>query len=273
MPSVFQALVLGLVQGLTEFLPVSSSAHLAVAPWLAGWQDPGLAFDIALHWGTLLAVLLYFRLDIWNLARGFWHSLWPSTRDFSENIYQKLSWFVVVATIPGAVAGKLLERAAEQQFRAPLLIACTLAVFGVVLFIADRLGTKGKNLDRMTWTDALLVGLAQAFAIVPGVSRSGATIAAALGRGMTRADAARFSFLLSAPIIFGAGVLKLPELRHASDVSGVALAVGFFASAVSGYLAIRFLLRYLSTKSYAVFTWYRLAAAALIVLLWFGRMR
>jgi len=267
--NIFHAFVLGLVQGLGEFLPISSSAHLVITPWLFNWEDPGLGFDIALHWGTLLAVIIYFRTDVRDLIRGFWHSLFKSTRDFQNNIYQKLSWLLVIASVPGALIGKLLEAKAETVFREPVLIAITLSSFGIVLLLADWFGKKIKNLDKITKTDSVLIGLAQAAAIIPGVSRSGATIAAGLGLGFKRADAARFSFLMSIPIIFGAGAVSLKA--GVGGVGTLPLVVGFVTAAVSGFLSIKFLLQYISRHDYKIFVWYRLALAAVIVLVLFAR--
>jgi undecaprenyl-diphosphatase len=267
--NIFQAFVLGMVQGLGEFLPISSSAHLILVPWLAGWNDPGLAFDVALHLGTLAAVLAYFRHDVKLLVIGFWHSLSSSTRDFQNDLNQRMAWFLVVASIPGAVIGKLLEAKAETVFRSPLLIAVTLAGFGLVLLLADRAGKKQKKLAEVRLWDAILIGLSQALAIIPGVSRSGSTIAAGLGLGFQREDAARFSFLMSIPIILGAG---LAHARHLSpDVGWVALSMGFLASAVFGFLSIRYLLRYVARKSFGIFVWYRFALSAVVLgLIYFG---
>ncbi|HVY67946.1 MAG TPA: undecaprenyl-diphosphatase UppP [Patescibacteria group bacterium] len=260
---ILRALVLGLVQGLGEFLPISSSAHLVFVPWLFRWPDPGLGFDVALHWGTLLAVLIYFRNDVWLLIRGFIHSLLPSTRDLKENIYQKLSWLLVIASVPGAIIGYLLESKAESVFRNPLHIAVTLGVFGVVLLAADQLSQKTKNLDRITPWDAFLIGCSQALAVVPGVSRSGSTIATGLGLGFKREDAARFSFLMSIPIIFGAGLVSI---RHFHDgASSGELLVGFVTAAVFGFLSIKYMLRYLARHDYKIFTWYRLVAAVIVM--------
>lgn len=268
--TIAQAVVLGIVQGLGEFLPISSSAHLIIAPWLLRWPDPGLGFDVALHWGTLLAVLAYFRTDVWNLIKGFWHSLFPATRDIQNNIYQKLSWLLVIASLPGAIIGKMLESAAESSFRGrPLLIAGTLAAFGLVLWLADVAGKKLKDLNHITWKHALAIGLAQAAAIVPGVSRSGATIATGLFAGFKREDAARFSFLMSMPIIFGAGLVALKD--GFGGVSHQALAAGFIASAIFGFLSIKYLLRYLSRHDYKIFAWYRLIAALVILSAFFIR--
>ncbi len=266
---LFQAFILGMVQGLGEFLPISSSAHLILTPWLFGWTDQGLAFDVALHWGTLLAVVTYFYLDIWHLIKGFLHSLRSSTRDLANNPYQKLSWLIIIATIPAAVIGKLLEHQVETVFRNPLLIAVTLAVVGIVLWVADRVGKKEKSLNHATWRNALIIGFSQAAAIIPGISRSGATMIAGLFQGLTRQDAARFSFLMSIPIILGAGVLKLPEIAEIQNHTQVF--VGFLSSAVFGFLSIKFLLKYISNRSFAVFAYYRIALAALIIIVYIIR--
>ncbi len=266
---IFQSFVLGAVQGLGEFLPISSSGHLIVVPWLFGWKDPGLGFDVALHWGTLLAVLVYFWQDIVLLTKGFWHSLFKKSRDFQDNIYQKLSWFLIIASIPGAIIGKLLEKQAESVFRNPFLIALTLSGFGLILLVADIFGKKYKNLGKITWKSALLIGLSQAFAIIPGVSRSGSTMAAGLGLNFKRADTARFSFLMSIPIIFGAGLVKIKDFTN--GVTNLELMVGFLSSAIFGFLAIKYLLRFLVKNNFRVFVWYRLLFAGVILGFYFLR--
>lgn len=266
---MFHAFVLGLVQGLGEFLPISSSAHLIITPWLFKWQDPGLGFDVALNTGTLFAALLYFRGDVLLLIKGFWHSLFKSTRNLENNIYQKLSWLLVIASVPGAIIGKLLEKYAEHALRSPLLVAITLAVMGVILFLADQYGKKDKNLDRITKGDALALGFSQALALIPGVSRSGATMTLGLGLGFKRTDAARFSFLMLMPISFGAAIFKFKDFH--TGVTTPELIVGFLTSAVVGYLAIKFLLNYLNKSNFKVFAWYRLALAALILIVYFAR--
>jgi undecaprenyl-diphosphatase len=267
---LLQAFILGLVQGLGEFLPISSSGHLVITHWLFGTEAGSLGFDVALHWGTLLAVVAYFWEDAWLIVRGFFHSLMPSTRDIENNIYQKLSWLIIIASIPGAVIGLLLEKYLETVFRNPLLVAINLAVFGLVIWAVDRIGKKEKNLDRIKWYDALVVGFSQALAIIPGISRSGSTIAAGLLRGFKRADAARFSFLMSIPIIFGAGLLKMKDFT--AGASFVELAIGFLTSAFFGFLSIKYLLRYLAKHDFKVFVWYRLIAAALILVIYFVRI-
>src|SRR5256886_13992589 len=257
---VWQAVVYGVVQGLAEFLPISSSAHLTLLPWAFGWEDPGLAFDVALHWGTLAAVLAIFWKDwirLFNaglIGRG-------SGSD------RRLFWGLVISAIPAAIVGKLLDKWAESNLRAPLLIACTMAMLGLILWYADRVGRKSRDLREMTIPRALSIGVAQAAALVPGVSRSGATISLGLFEDFTREEIARFSFLMSTPIIFGAGVLKLPhmvrEMREGvSDVTWTGLAVGFVASAVVGTAVIRWMLDYLRRRTYAAFAWYRIGPAA-----------
>lgn len=267
--NIFHSFILGLVQGLGEFLPISSSAHLIITPWLFKWEDPGLGFDVALHWGTLLAVLVYFKTDVRDLIRGFWHSLFKATRDLQNNIYQKLSWLLIIASVPGAIIGKLLEKQAEHAFRNPMIIAVTISSFGILLLLADWFGKKIKNLDRIKKSDALIIGIAQALSIIPGVSRSGSTIATGLALGFKREDAARFSFLMSIPITFGAGLVGLKDGFGGASMAN--LGVGFFTAAVVGFLAIKYMLRYIVKHDYKIFTWYRLAFAALILVVYFVR--
>lgn len=266
---LFQAFILGMVQGLGEFLPISSSAHLILTPWLLNWPDQGLAFDVALHWGTLLAVVSYFYKDIWHLIKGFLNSLFSSTRDLKNNTYQKLAWLIILATIPAAVIGKIFEQQVQTAFRSPVLIAVTLSAVGLILYLADKYSQKLKTISQAKWGNALVIGLAQALAIIPGISRSGATITAGLLQGFKREDAARFSFLMSAPIILGAGLFKLPDIINIQNHAQ--LVVGFISSAVFGFLAIKFMLKYLANRSYAIFAWYRFALALIIMLVYYFR--
>lgn len=247
--------VLGIVQGLSEFLPISSSAHLIIVPRVLGWQDPGLTFDVALHVGTLLAVLGYFWRDWLRLVRQAHR---PASAD------GRLFWYLVLATIPGGAVGLALDSLAETQLRSLLLIAATSATMGVLLWLADRSFHQQKKLEQVSWTDALLVGTAQALAIVPGVSRSGITIAVSRTREMTRETAARFSFLLSTPIIAGAALFKLRDLSL-HDITGPFLA-GIAAAAVVGALAIGLLLQYLRRSGLGIFAIYRVLLAAFLVL-------
>jgi undecaprenyl-diphosphatase len=250
------AVTLGLIQGLSEFLPISSSAHLILAPWFFGWPDPGLTFDVALHVGTLIAVVIYFWRDWIALFR-------PAPRPRSPE--GRLFWLLIVGAIPGGIAGALLDNLAEQTLRSPLLIAGTLSVMGLVLFAADHWGRRDRGLLDISPSDAVLIGIAQALAIVPGVSRSGTTIAMARGRGIERADAARFSFLLGSPIILGAALFKL---RHLVGVPGAIdgpFLAGVATSAVVGMLSIGFMLRYLRNAGFGIFVVYRLLLAGLVI--------
>jgi undecaprenyl-diphosphatase len=251
--SSFQALVMGAVQGLTEFLPVSSSAHLILIPWLLNWEDPGLAFDVALHLGTLLALLIYY----WQT----WIKLVGSLTN-NDVASRRLLFLLIVASIPGAVIGLLLEKQAETIFRSPLLIACTMAVLGVILWLVDKLARSQRKVSDFTAADALLIGFSQALAIVPGVSRSGATITMARALGIEREDAANFSFLMATPIIAGAGSLEARKLVAAGLHAPVLW--GFLASAVFGVAAIAGLIRFVRTRTYQPFAWYRVAVALVV---------
>lgn len=265
--TIFQALVLGVLQGLAEFLPISSSAHLALAPWVFGWPEPGLAFDVALHVGTLVAVLAYFRVEWGRLLVAAWDIV--RTRRV-ETESQRRVVFLIIATIPGAIAGLLLSSYAETTFRTPVLIASALIALGIVLWVVDRVAPQCRSLDRMRWHDALLIGVAQIFALIPGVSRSGATITAGLADGFDRESAAVFSFLMSMPIILAAAVLEVPHVLRDNGLSAPVV-VGVLASAVSGWLAISVLLRYVSTRSYGIFALYRVVLGALVLALVFAR--
>jgi len=267
MPTLFQALVLGLLQGLAEFLPISSSAHLAIVPWLFHWPDPGLSFDVALHFGTLIAVIWYFRAEWAALLRATWQIV--TTRKI-ETVEQKRAAFIVLATIPGGIAGLLLADKAETAFRNPALTASALIVLGILLWLADRLARADKPITHMKWIDALLIGIAQIFALVPGVSRSGSTITAGRALGFDRNGAAAFSFLLSMPIIAAAVVLKVPHVMRESGLA-LPLLVGVAASAISGWLAISVLLKYVSRHSYGVFALYRVVLGAAVLGIYFAR--
>lgn len=262
--SIGQAVVYGIVQGLGEFLPISSSGHLVLLPWLFGWADPGLGFDVALHIGTLISLLAYFGRDFATLARAGVQSI--VERRIGNDPKRRLAWGIAVASIPAAVAGLLLEDIAGTRFRNPALVATTLIASALLLYAADRYGTARKGMEALTFSDKLLIGVAQACALVPGVSRSGATITAARALGVSRDDAARFSFLLSAPVVFGAALVKANDMIAAGiDLPFLA---GVATSAAVGYLAIRYLLIYVRTRSYSVFVYYRIAVGlALFALL------
>jgi undecaprenyl-diphosphatase len=241
---IIQAIVLGLVQGATEFIPISSSGHLVLVPWFLGWDSPGLVFDTVVHWGTLVAVLAYFWHDwlalilagVRGLVRWDWRD--PLAR---------LAWLLIVGSLPAATIGYLLENFFESLFGKPVWVGVFLLVTAGLLAVSERLGKRSRDLDDLRWPDALLIGLGQAAAIAPGISRSGATIATGLFRGLERPDAARFSFLLVTPITFGAGLFKLLDLLSMPEplAQVPALAAGFLTAAIVGYLCIWGLLRYL----------------------------
>lgn len=263
---VLQAIILGLVQGLGEFLPISSTAHLVLAPYFFDWKDPGLAFDVALHLGTLIAVITFFAKDWLNIFKLAFKKNSKIQFDRQDDFNEKTLWFLVLATLPGVLAGYFLEAKAETIFRSPLIIATALFLAGLVLYLADKYLQHKKNFKHVSWKDALIIGLSQAVAIIPGVSRSGATITAGLFLGLSRSSAAHFSFLLSTPIIFGATVFKLPELLQA----GIdwPIIIGVVISALSGYLAIKYLLLFVEKVGYRLFFWYRLGLSALIVIIY-----
>ncbi len=264
-----QALAYGVVQGLGEFLPISSSAHLVVMPWALRWEDPGLAFDVALHVGTLLALLAYFRGELWRLARAF---VWSVVeRKIGDDLDRRLAWLVLVGSIPGAAIGYGLEHAAEELFREnPLVVAGAMIGLGVLLWLIDARAPATRPIGAIGPRDAVLIGLAQAAAIVPGVSRSGSTITVGRALGLDREASARFSFLLAAPIVAGAGMLKVPKLVKSGGLDAAAL-IGIVAAAVVGYLAIGGLLRFLRTRSYLPFAIYRVLFGAAVIALWYLR--
>jgi undecaprenyl-diphosphatase len=259
--TVFQAVILGLVQGLAEFLPISSSAHLVLTPWVFGWSDPGLSFDVALHVGTLIAVLWYFRAEWVTLTRSAIALLRTRRADTED---KRRFLYLVVATVPAAIGGVLLEEYAETTFRSPALMAVTLMVMGVVLWAVDRYAVRDRPLSSLGLRDALLIGLAQVLALVPGVSRSGSTMTAGRALGFDRQSAAVFSFLMSMPVTAAAALLKVPDLLRTDGITAT-LVAGVISAGVSSWLAIAVLLRYVSRHSFGVFAVYRLALGALIL--------
>lgn len=265
--TIFEAIVLGIVQGLTEFLPISSTAHLRVVPALVGWKDPGAAFSAVIQIGTVLAVLVYFRKDLLAILRGFFRGV-AKGRPL-EDPEGRLGIYICAGSVPIVVAGLLFKDLIENELRSLYVIAAALVVVGIVMAIADRsAGTRGVEEGRgITLADALLVGTAQMFALIPGVSRSGSTIAAGLLRGLDRSEAARFSFLLSVPAITGAGLLELYHLLRSGmgDDGLVVVVVGTVVSFVVGYAAIAGLLAYLRSRSVMVFVVYRIALAILLL--------
>ena len=281
---IYQAVVLAIVQGLGEFIPISSSGHLLIVRRLLGWNELSpaheLSFDVALHFGTLLSVLFYFRRTWFQIIRA---ALGGKVVRFSESgssdanltaeeqkDERMLLWFLVIATIPGALAGKLLEHSAEDYFREHIfLIAGALIVVALLMWLGEKVGKLRTPLTRITLVDSLIIGIAQAFALIPGVSRSGSTITAGLFKGLTREAAVRFSFLLSTPLIAGAALVKAHELHKEGLPADMQMPVlvGIIVSALVGYAAIAWLIRYLQTNSLRVFIVYRIVAGVAVIAL------
>jgi|HubBroStandDraft_4_1064222.scaffolds.fasta_scaffold18469_2 undecaprenyl-diphosphatase len=286
---IYQAVVLAIVQGLGEFIPISSSGHLIIVRRLLGWNELSpaheLSFDVALHFGTLLSVLFYFRRTWFQIIRAAFGGKVVRfseagasnlTADLSEDEQKEermLLWFLAIATIPGAIAGKLLEHSAEDYFREHIfLIAGALIVVALLMWLGEKVGKLEKPLTRITLVDSLVIGIAQAFALIPGVSRSGSTITAGLFQGLTRDAAVRFSFLLSTPLIAGAALLKAHELHKEGLPHDMQLPVlvGIIVSALVGYAAISWLIRYLQSNSLRLFIIYRIVAGVVVIALAFA---
>jgi undecaprenyl-diphosphatase len=272
---LIQAIILALVQALTEFLPVSSTAHLILFPWLFHWQDPGLAFDVALHAGTLLAVILYFfkawlRLILCGLGMKY-----PATAPPEEVAqHRRMFWYMVIGTIPAAILGKLFHHQIEDELRTPMIVGFSLVLVALLMWWADSRANLIRKLESSNMGDALSIGSAQALALWPGVSRSGITITTGLFRNFTREAATRFSFLLSAPVIAGAVLTELPKLIHQHKAGGLdlplsTLAISILVSGVAGYFVIAFFLRYLQTRTLKVFVVYRLVFGIIVLVLAF----
>ncbi len=254
--SLFHALILGIVQGATEYIPVSSSAHLVLVPWLLGWPDSPFTFEVLVQWGTLVGVFVYFWRDLWDITRDV--ALGLARRRPFETASARLGWYIVLGTIPAVVFGFFLKDIFEAAFGAPVFVAALLLGTAAILVIGERFGRRERAFRDFGWLDALVVGLWQATALFPGISRSGSTIGGAMLRGFDRPAAARFSFLLSVPALLGGGVLAIGDLLKAGTLRAdlPALAVGFAAAAISGYLCIRWLLAYLQRRSLTLFAVY-----------------
>ena len=271
--SLIHAIVLALVQAFTEFLPVSSTAHLILFPWLLHWQDPGEAFDVALHAGTLLAVILYFFKDWWTLIVCGLGGKYPTSAPPAEvTQHKRLFWYMVVGTIPGGILGKLFDKQIEEHLRTPIIIGVSMILVALLMWWADAKAKLTRKIEESNLGDAIGIGTAQAVALWPGVSRSGITIITGLFRGFTREAATRFSFLLSAPLIAGAVASKLPTLIKLHKAGGLdlplsTLAISILVSGVAGYFVIAFFLRYLQTRTLKVFVVYRLAFGIIVLLL------
>ena len=266
--SLFEAIVLGITQGLTEFLPISSTAHLRIVPAFAGWEDPGAAFTAVTQLGTMTAVLLYFRADLVRIARAWLRSLRdPAAR---RELDARMGWYIIIGTIPIGIFGLAFKDQIENGARDLYLISIALIALGFVLLAAERVGRKDRQIEDITRRDGITVGFAQALALIPGVSRSGATISAGLFLGFDRTSAARFSFLLSIPAVVLSGLLEFASILNGSDGQHAglgALAVATFLAFVVGYASIAFLLRYLSDHSTIVFVVYRVALGSLVLVL------
>ena len=277
---IIQPIVFGLIQGLTEFLPISSSGHLVLLPKFLNWTDPGLNFNVALHFGTLLAVVWYFRKDLLEILTIVKNQKFTPPKADQSNIgklkvnkyergnkdksrYNKwIAWLLVTATIPGVLVGYFLNDLAEEVLRSPSIIVFTLTFFGGLLYWTDKIAKQKRDLKDLNFKDAILIGLAQSVALIPGTSRSGITITTGLLLGLSRTMAARFSFLMSVPIILGAVIYKFPDLLEGEIGSYEIL--GILASAVSGYLAIAGLMKFINKVSYKVFFWYRIGLAVIV---------
>lgn len=265
--TLFQVIVLALIQGVTEFLPISSSAHLILPSALLGWPDQGLAFDVAVHVGTLLAVVWYFRKDLISLVQH-WTASCISRRSTPES---RLGWCIILATIPAGLAGLTFNSFIEDHLRSVLVIAITTILFGVLLGVADRRGARSKSMAQLTWRPALWMGIAQAVALIPGTSRSGVTITAALALGFDRVTAARFSFLMSIPIIFLSGAYKSIELIQLANVPWLEIGLATVVSALTAYVCIHSFLAFVNRIGMMPFVWYRLGLGLLLLgIVWFS---
>jgi undecaprenyl-diphosphatase len=268
--TVVQAIILGIVQGFTEFLPISSIAHLRVIPALLGWPDPGAAYSAVIQLGTLMAVLVYFGRDLGVMTRAVLEGIFDG-RPW-ERQEARLAWFIMLGTLPIGVCGLIFKRHIEGEFRSLYVISASLIVLGILLWVAERTATFRRDVRQVGFVDSQVIGLAQALSLIPGSSRSGTTMTAAMFLGLTREAAARFSFILGIPAVAAAGLFELRDLLgHGLSEAGMpALVVGILTSAVSGYLAIDLLLRYLRTRTTHIFVWYRIGLGLLLLVLLAG---
>lgn len=267
--TIFQAIILGIVQGLTEYLPVSSSAHLVIVPFLLGWKFPEeqvFVFDVLVQLGTLLAVIVYFWKDLITILSEFFKGI-ISRKPFATD-GAKMGWLIILASIPGGLAGLTVKPLVEAAFNSPAMVGLFLLVTAGLMMAAERFSQKERGFTSITWLDALLIGLGQALAVFPGISRSGATISAGLFRGLKRADAAKFSFLMSIPIMLAAGLLSALDLRDISNLTSFlpAILAGTLAAAVVGYLSIKWLLSFLNKRPLSVFSIYCAILGALVLI-------
>jgi undecaprenyl-diphosphatase len=282
---LLQSVILGIVQGIAEFLPISSSAHLVVVPYLFNWSYQGLVFDVALHFGTLLAIVIIFWKDWVKIISSAFSNNGQRKTDndilsrevgsdssgvgLSYQYPKGLFWMLILGTIPGGLAGVFLEEQAATVFRSPLLVAINLAIFGLIIYLLDRFAKRDLSIAKMTYGKTLIIGIAQMLALVPGVSRSGSTMAAGRAIGLKRQDAARFSFLLAAPIMLGTALF---EARHfTTEMLTADFLIALVLSLVFGWLAIKYLLKYLERGNFAIFAWYRAALALAVIVVYLLR--
>jgi undecaprenyl-diphosphatase len=260
---LFQSIILGILQGLTEFLPISSSGHILILPAILGWEDPGAAFTAVIQLGTEAAVLIYFRKDLWNIAKTWLVSL--RRPELRGELNARMGWYLIIATIPISVLGLAFQDQIETAARNLWIVGSMLIVFGLILGLADKIGTREREVDNLSFRDGVLIGLAQSLALIPGVSRSGATISAGLFLGLNRRAAARFAFLLAIPAVVLSGFYQLYKLlsgKETFDEPMLNIAVATIVAFVVGYAVIAWLLRYLTTHSMAIFVWYRVIVGA-----------
>jgi len=275
--NIFDAIFLGLIQGITEVLPISSSGHLVLVPWFFNFEDPGLSFDVALHMGTLVAIIAYFRADVLAIIKSFLRTL--KTRQI-KSFDDKLPYYILLATVPGVFAGYFLNDLAEKAFRSPLLIAFTTFFFGLILLVAEKSSQKnpdvavgipagnrsvGKKFEFNTAKSSFLTGLAQAIAIIPGTSRSGITISAGMFQGFTREAAARFSFLMSIPIILGAGLVEIRKIP-VHDFSTTIFWAGLISAIIASFISVKFLMSFVKNHKLNIFAYYRFGLALIIII-------
>lgn len=259
--TIFRAIILGIIQGIAEFLPISSSAHLIIFPYLFGWEESGLAFDVALHFGTMLAVILIFFKDWWNLFVG----AIKDVKEKKKTTNGKMFWYLIIATIPAALAGVLLDNVIEDVIRNKVwIIALALAIMGLLIYVGDKWASKHykkeTEFEDITLKQALIVGISQAFAVIPGFSRSGTTILAGRLQGISKEAITKFTFLLSVPVICGATILKVGDLALTKEVI-----VGIITSFATGIIAIKFLLRYIKKHDFSIFAFYRVILAIIVL--------
>jgi undecaprenyl-diphosphatase len=261
----FQAIVLGIVQGLTEFLPISSTGHLRIVPAFLGWEDPGAAFTAVTQLGTMAAVLLYFREDLWRIVTTWFRSL--RDPELRGTLDARMGWYIGLGTIPIAIFGLIFKDQIEEGARSLYLIGTTLIVLGLLLLLAEKVATHERPLERINRRDAIIIGFAQACALVPGVSRSGATLTAGMFLGFDRTSAARYSFLLSVPAVVLSGLFELRKVGEEGGAGFVPTAIATLLAFVVGYATIAFLLRWLTSHSTAIFVVYRVALGSLVIAL------